>query len=293
MKKMFFNLIVLLSFILVFVNCNNKEESIQSSSSEVLKFEDFEKMGILHNQFLTNLKENFQISENIVGREEGIEYVNQFNQAFADEINLSISEKGLLKKYLEENKRFVDTSSFYQEVFVRSNNLRNDGESSQGLLLDNLEESYEKDLIDVFEYENLKLIGLKTKENYDGIMSDNELKSLLIDIKEAWISKNYEDNSEYGRTLAFVLTISLSSLEWWEENPDAPFFDLRSTTALPALVGADIAGAIVGGVSGGIGSYIITGSVNWGSVGWGAASGAICGSTGVVGKLGGWITSLF
>lgn len=80
-----------------------------------------------------------------------------------------------------------------------------------------------------------------------------------------------------------VLSVSKSSLEYWKEEQPA------QTKAVQAFVGADIAGAVMGAANGAIGSYVVSGSVNWGSVGWGAATGAIIGSTGVVGKLGKWI----
>lgn len=63
--------------------------------------------------------------------------------------------------------------------------------------------------------------------------------------------------------------------------------------AVPAFVGADIAGAVIGACSSGIGSYVTSDSVNWKSVAWCAASGAVIGSTGVVGKVGKWISKLF
>ncbi|MDR2622543.1 MAG: hypothetical protein LBC48_08205 [Dysgonamonadaceae bacterium] len=294
MKNLILNFVsVLLVGVLMF-SCSKSEDELQVPvSNEKLNFADFEEAGVIHNQFLTNFKDNFQVDATIVSRDAAVEYVNQFNQLFADKMSIPDNEKQLFKNLLEENKRFVDYQAFYKEMFVSSNNLRSSGDDSQGLLLDDLDEAFSKDLIDEFEYEKLKLIGLKTKENFEGTFSDDELETLIIGVKEEWISKEYQEDSKYGRTLAYTLAISLASLEWWEENPDAASSGLRSTTALPLFVGADIAGAIYGGVSGGVGSYIVSGSVNWGSVGWGAGVGAVLGSTGAVGKLGGWISGLF
>ena len=55
---------------------------------------------------------------------------------------------------------------------------------------------------------------------------------------------------------------------------------------------SDAVGAIWGATSGAIGSYMINGEVKWGSVGFGALSGAVAGSTGVVGKVAKWITKV-
>lgn len=85
-----------------------------------------------------------------------------------------------------------------------------------------------------------------------------------------------------------VLNVSKSSLDYWEDEQL-----LAPTKALPVFVGADIAGAIIGACVGGVGSYVTAGDFNWKSVAWSAASSAIVGSTGIVGKVGKWISKLF
>ena len=146
-------------------------------------------------------------------------------------------------------------------------------------------------IIDDFEYKKLDYIGQIVKENYHGIISNEDLKEIIIsinnDMKEYYGSKN----SNNGQALAYTISISLYSIEWWEENPDA-FGDDNSLKVLPAWVGADIAGAAYGAIVAGTGSYITTGFVNWGAVGISAGAGAISGSTGIIGKAGKWLTSL-
>jgi hypothetical protein len=292
---------LILSFVSILImgvfvsSCSKSEDELQvPESNEKLDFADFEKLGVIHNRFMTNFKDNFRIDPTIDSRSVAIESVNQFNLAFADKItDIPEGEKQLFKTLLEENKRFVDSQAFYKEAFVSSNALRSGGEDSQGLLLDCLKEAFANDMIDQFEYEKLKLIGLKTKENYEGSVLDAELEKLIISIKDEWVSKKYTENSKHGRALAYTLAISLASIEWWKENPDAASSGLRATTVLPVFVGRDIAGAIIGGVSSGVGSYATGGSVNWKSVGWGAGAGAVLGSIGAVAQLGGWISKLF
>lgn len=94
-----------------------------------------------------------------------------------------------------------------------------------------------------------------------------------------------------GYVSGYAIAISIASMEWWEENPDAAMMDLKGTSVLvPAWAVADVVGAIWGATSGAIGSYLMNGEVKWGAVGFGALSGAVAGSTGVVGKVAKWIS---
>lgn len=68
---------------------------------------------------------------------------------------------------------------------------------------------------------------------------------------------------------------------------------LVPSKVLPVFVGVDIAGAIIDACVSGVGSYVTASDFNWKSVAWGAASSAIVGSTGIVGKVGKWISKLF
>jgi hypothetical protein len=294
MKNLVLSFVSILLVGVLMSSCSKSEDELQVPvSDEKLDFADFEMAGVIHNQFMTNFKNNFQIDAAIVSREAAIEYVNRFNQAFADKIDIPDNEKQLFKNLLEENKRFVDSQAFYKELFV-TNNLRS-GDASQGLLLDTLKYAFANDLIDKFEYEKLTLIGLKVKANFDGTVSDSELESLIVRIKEEWESKGYKESSKYGRTLAYTLAISIASIEWWKENPDAASLELRSATIAPlvgAFISRDIAGAILGGVSAGVGSYVLNGHLDWRVVAWGAGSGAVLGSISAVTNLGSWINRL-
>ena len=64
----------------------------------------------------------------------------------------------------------------------------------------------------------------------------------------------------------------------------------KQTRAVPAFVGADIAGAVWSVCLGCAGAKVTGGNITWKSVAWSAASGAVTGSTGIVGKVGKWLT---
>ena len=55
----------------------------------------------------------------------------------------------------------------------------------------------------------------------------------------------------------------------------------------------DAAGALVSAGAVALNNYINNGSISWSAVGTGAVIGAVTGSTGIVGKVGKWIASLF
>jgi len=96
--------------------------------------------------------------------------------------------------------------------------------------------------------------------------------------------------------MAMTLAISISSLNWWKENGDTlsgSLGKIKSAMLLPAWVGADIAGAAIGAITSGISQYTVNGDVNWSVVGLSALGGAVAGSTGIVGKVGEWLSGLF
>jgi hypothetical protein len=279
MKKIIRLSVFIITLITLITSCKKIDEI--SNPIKISK-NPYEKIGKLHNDFLTNVKNNFVPNMTITNLEDGFSFITDFHVSYVLGSSLNSEEKAGYVKSLNEYKRFVNTHEFYNEFFT------SESKDSQGRYYDYLKEAYTIGIIDNFEFEQLNMIGQKLVENYYGEISNTEFEQLLIKINNKWIAKNYSTDSETGQILAMSLSLSFSSIEWWKENPDA-FGDAK----LPPVVGADIAGAVVGGVVAGVNSYILNGEVNWGAVGLGAGAGAITGSTGVVGKVGKWISSLF
>jgi len=85
-----------------------------------------------------------------------------------------------------------------------------------------------------------------------------------------------------------ILAISISSIEWWEENPDAldglaARSELNQKSLIAPWLATDIGGAIIGGVYAGV-----VGN-SWRSAAYGALGGAVFASTGAAGRLGRWL----
>lgn len=297
MKKLIYSG-VFFALIGIFLVACNKEGIINPQSNlQKLKFESFEKYGQIHNDFLTNVKDNFQINEDINSGEEALNYVNKFQQNFLSTISLEKEDKTMLSKSLEQTKELIVYDYAYLKMFSSSEKTRKSSSLEEMSLFELIEDCKNKELIDEFEYVSLLELGEKVKESYEGIISDNELKTFVLQLKNEWIEKGYTIDSKNGRIMVYTIAISLASLQWWEENPEgiekSKIF--RATRLLPAWASADIGGAIWGGATGAIASYIASGGegVSWEAVGIGALSGAISTSTGAAAKLGKWITSLF
>ncbi|MDR0295739.1 MAG: hypothetical protein LBH91_06100 [Prevotellaceae bacterium] len=260
---------LLIAFVALVTSCAKVDET----NTEIFQ-NPYAHVGKLHNDFLTNVKNNFQSDLEITELEDGINFITDFNISYVSTLNISPEEKAMYVNSLNEYKRFVNTTIFYNEFFAPSTR------SSEGKYFDYLEEALSLELIDDFEYEQLDLIGRTLIGNYNGNIPDHKLKRVILGINDQWIEQGYTVDSQNGQILAVTLAISISSIEWWEENPDV--FEL--TRILPAWAGADIAGAVGGA---------IWSAITGGNLASGAAGGAIMGSTGVAGKVGKWLAKLF
>lgn len=260
--------------ILVFA-CSKEE--VFHTEPELLSFEQFEVYGDLHNQFMTNVNENFVPNESIETLDDALNYIDDFQQSFLAVTDL----KGIDRIGLSNARTTGNNESTLPEIIEQAN--------LEGLL-------------DEFEYQSLVTLGQKVKMSYKGLLSESELQAYVEVLQIEWVNQGYTVESEYGQTLAFVLSISRASLEWWEENPDAGLttnIPNGRVAVLPAWAAADIGGAIVGGAWRAINSYQRQlpgnrdlGNIDWEGVGRSALGGAIIASTGASIRLGGWLTSI-
>lgn len=272
--------VVLVTSAGIFYACQKIDEN--TNPLKVTK-NPYEYLGKMNNDFLTNFKDNFKFDAAITKLGDGIDLVKEFNVSYVLNSNLNQEEKEIYVNSFDEFKRFVNAPEFYSEFF--SPNSKN----SDGEYFDFVKEVYSIGRIDDFEFEQLNLIGKVLIENYEGIISDYELEKIILKIQDDWSAQGYSVNSDKGHILAMTLAISISSIEWWKENPDV----IELTKAVPVVVANDVAGAAIGAVVAGVNSYVNTGEVSWGGVAGGAVAGAVTGSTGVVGKIGKWISNLF
>ena len=280
MKKIIYITVAAL-FLLQLTGCNktNNDDNLSNITENPYAY-----IGKLHNDFLTNVKNNFNPNPEITTLEDGIDFIKDFHVSYLIQSDLTPEEKEMYIASFNEYKRFVNIPEFYNEFFAS-----NSKNSEDCKYFNIIKEAYSLSIIDDFEFDRLNLIGQLLIENYEGVTSDSELERIIFQIQDDWTGKRYAVNSDKGQILAITLAISISSIEWWKENPDAT----ELTRALPAVVGVDIVNGVISGVIAGIASYSSTGGLNWCAISISAGGGAITGSTGVAGKVWNWLTGLF
>ncbi len=287
--KLTFSVLLVLG-VTAFMSCEKEESNVAKTKIQV---SDFSKWGEIHNAFLTNVKNNFDAGKSINNNVfEKIDIINDFNKKFASELDLPAKEKQLILQGLREHKSLIVTEQLTALCFGQKNiKSSNNDEENIFELIENLAESHQ-----INDNSLSILISLSTdlKANYEGLLSDAQLKTNIKYLITKFDDIGYQPGSGEGEMLATILAISIASIEWWEENPDAFGGNLKSTNEITIApwAAADIVGAVWGGVTGAIGSYAGSGEVNWTSVGVGALSGAVSGSTGSVGKIAKWLSNI-
>lgn len=142
-------------------------------------------------------------------------------------------------------------------------------------------------VIDLFEYELLHQLAAATNKNMQGSMSNEGLTSEVMRLCDEW-NTHYKYSVKGAASYSgYILSISKSSMEWWADEVGT------STRAVPLIIGQDVAGALIGAVSSAVIQYATKKQVDGLALGYSALSGAITGSTGVVGKAGKFISKFF
>lgn len=245
--------------------------------------------GEIHNQFLTNVKVNFTPDNSINDLDNALNYLDEFQQDFLEQVDLKGLDKNEISKVLRKSKELSIHEKAYQEMFVRSK--ERSSNNTEPTLFELLDLVKQKGLLDEFEYRSLTELGTKVKDSYEGYISDDDLKEFVKGLKDEWIEQGYTVESQNGILMGYALSISLSSLDWWEENADAGLTvsSKGKVMALPAWAALDIGGAIVSGTIAASGQAILAEEVSWDVVGYAALGGAVATSTGAAGKVAKWL----
>lgn len=294
MKNIKFKLGFSLIAIFFIVACS-KEDSTNIETKQ-LKVSDFNKIGEIHNSFLTNVKDNFKIIETLKDEQEKIEAIYQFNKDFVTSLDISAAEKNLLIADLDKTKSLVKEDVLISKSFgiALNNKSYSKNQENEENLFDIIENLKTDGKINNGSYQILNSLSNDLKANYEGSLSDNQLKINVQSLINDFNNVGYSENSE-GDMVGTVLAISISSIEWWEQNPDAlDNLASKSNVSNKALIApwlaADLVGGAVSGVIAASGQAVINGDVDWAVVGWSALGGAVSSSTGAVGKILKWLS---
>lgn len=236
--------------------------------------------------------------------------LRQCKKGGIDNLPFSDYDKDLIYQNIVNNKQYYITDNVLKTVVVDTATVVEDG--AQTVRLDSLVgQALSIDIIDDFEYELLSELVSLIKLNAKGEISSKELEKEVNDLISEWDTEYaatnfagldltvgsgiqilpypkdiYMKDVPKGAVSGLILNISKNSLEYW----NTPGNMAVQSRALPAFVAADIAGALLGAVKGGVLSFMLSGEINWRSVGIGALTEAVTGSTGLLGRLTKWIS---
>lgn len=306
-------LVTLIISLLLFTNCNNDDQGIKED--KLLQISQFKELGEIHNAFLDNTNKKFKIESEEKSLSKAINSINEFNTDYAKNVDYFKENNSQSTNIFNASKYFVISKGFEQYLFKDKEALSkrmtekdlvayssyfdvsdtsNRGQlkktENEGAYNNLLFEAKNNGVIDDFGYKELISLGELIKKNFSGIVGADELRNQLDMMEKRWSNMKYTENSKAGRLTAQTIAIGRASLDFWEENEvfSRENVNGRSQKVLIApIIANDIAGAVVGGAIGGIKSG------SWKGAGEGALIGAVVASTGVIGRLGKWISKLW
>jgi len=254
-------------------------------------------IGSLHNKVLENCYLNMPFKDGF-SYDQAVSYISEYNMNYLSKV-AKPSNYFDLKQVEPEftiRKYYVNKKTFTEQLLDKSNPNSIDGINRDLKKYPIL--SAKNQLIFYNISENIKA-------NLNGSMSNENFEKSLVDIYNNFAKGSDELGNEI---IGEIITIGLLSSEWWRNNPkaaDEPTtikgkggpsiteFENNISPYVVPVVAMDAAGALVSAGAVALNNYINNGSVNWAAVGTGAVIGAVTGSTGLVGKVGKWISSFF
>lgn len=273
-----------------------------NTTSEIAGQKDiptFDLVTQIHRVSMDKAFNDFEPDLSIAKLSDGIKYVREFNKrSIVESIELTASQQELLTQGLIETQHFL-TDIDYSE--------KNKSETGKNTSLSEVQATVISELIgyeviDQKDADILKRLTTSFKLAEQGDIAVNALADSLDQFELEYLSANHGNGTQNGYITGSVLAVAKESYTWWLNNPDAIRLDKNIVSkygiqnkvqAIPVVVANDIAGTLVGAGIAVTGQMIINGEIDWAIVGWSAVSGAVIGSTGVVSKIGGWISNLF
>lgn len=269
MKKYFLAITIAIIAAIGFTGCEKENGTLKNS--QTVCFEQYDYLGEAHNLCLSNVKNNLVEESSIETISDCCNYLSSFNIDFSNGNPLFEQlELPTLNYYFDVFKVYYNTSALYNDAF----------ESDK--LTSMINELLSTKSITESDVDIINLLLLTCFEQHSGNISIDEYYNNIEKLVEKWKRSN-DDNSVSDFT-AIILNIAFHSAQWWKDNPEE--------SKVAPWVAADAVGAAWGATVAAATSKIQTGHVNWTSTGVAAVSGAVTGSTGIVGKAGKWISKL-
>lgn len=290
------NKVLVLFLTTIFVlSCSNDQQNEINKKQNISP----ELIGKLHNEALDNIFKNeseFNFNTNEIGLKKQIikknkTFLTSKINTFKEELNPNIYDidKNNSITLLDTDNLLTTNLGFYSKNFVSSN--------QNSTIFDKIDLLYDSNNILLSDKNILYNLFNAYKDNYNGIISNNELYSIAIDIKQIYIQNNPDYTINNVFITLSILEICTNSLEWFETNVynNQNYTNNRLVPVVP-IVAADAVGAVVGIAEGIVASGIINGTnvpVDGESVVVGALISAATSSIGAGVKVLGWVSKLF
>lgn len=277
------NLIPVFISLLVFIFISCEAPNLDCPSQNLRSLSTFDSLGILHNSFLTNIKDDFDEEgySSSLTYVQKVDVIRDFHLVYANNtLSLSSEDSLLFLEYMEKFKHLVNLDSVYSKIFVES--------SVYGQTVEEALVGLKNDhIIDEFEYDLVVDLPDLVLQNYSGTIGVQELRAEITDLRTAWNNHGYTECDSTGWFSAAILAVSLHSVQWWIDNPDQGVQE-----RVAPWVAVDAGGAVYGAI---VSTITIVGTSNghdilsWENVGKfaiGVGLGALGASTGIAGKIG-------
>lgn len=293
MKKVYLAFAAVLAvFTLILWGCN-KESTLEPSNT--MKVADYDYLGKMHNDFMSNALNNLNVTVTDKNKDDVLSAITSFNVDYAHKSYSKILPEDISS--FNDFQKFLDNTAFNK--YILKKDTKGTGSNVEDYFLNETGELEDmpslSSMIDYLyslgtlqdkSYNLLSEIVSTLSESVEGQISDANFCGNIDRLVENFDNQGFNNGDIDGEMVASILAISTASIEWWQENPDAALAEDK----MPAVVAADLGGAITGVVIDGIRQGICLGAGfqdgwDWASTGWAALGGAVDGSLGISSKI--------
>lgn len=266
-----FKILAFITISILAIGCTNQQTDTEPTTPTLRSIEDYAWIGKLHNDFLDGVAKK-NTNENTRSEADTVDWelVHQEHLRQVQALELADNYKATLTTSLNESRPYYHTDNLYADIFP--NNSMYEYYAQLQMLLT-------RHVIDITELEMLKELGMSTKQNMDGEISNAEFTEVVMNLCNKWNIKYGHSMIRDGEYSAHILAIAKSSMEWWSDA------DIPETRSAGFVISADIAGALISAGTSAFAQYSANQRIDGKVVAYSAVGGAIVGSTGIVGKV--------
>ena len=264
---------------------------------KTMKVEDYDYLGKMHNDFMSNAMNNLTITVADKNKDDLLSEITAFNVEYAHKSYFRVLPENISYFYdfeqllynpafnqylLKKQTKNSDSSSSIEDYFSNETGELEDMPS----LYTMADYLYSRGILQKKSYDLLNEIIRTLSNSIEGQLSDANFCRRIEKFVNDFDNRGYCNDDIDGEMIASILAISMASIEWWKNNPDAALAEDK----IPAVVAADLGGAVTGVVIDGIRQGICIGvgaqeGWDWASTGWAALGGAVDGSLGISSKI--------